>query len=39
MVLLLTTIGVIFFQENLSTYEVVGLAMAVGALVLLTRFS
>lgn len=39
MVLLLTTIGVMFFQERLSTYEVLGLAMAVGSLVLLTRFS
>jgi multidrug transporter EmrE-like cation transporter len=39
MVLLLTTIGVVFFQETLSAYEVFGLVMAVGALILLTRFS
>ena len=39
MVVLLTAIGVVFFHETLTAYEVAGLAMAVGALVLLTRFS
>lgn len=39
MVVLLTTVGVIFFQESLSPYEMAGLVMAVGALILLTRFS
>ncbi|WP_397570325.1 transporter [Schlesneria sp. T3-172] len=39
MVLLLTTMGVVFFQESLSSLEIVGLVMAVGALLLLTRFS
>jgi small multidrug resistance pump len=38
MVVLLTIIGFVFFQETLSVYEAAGLAMAVGALVLLTRF-
>jgi drug/metabolite transporter (DMT)-like permease len=39
MVLLLTAIGVVFFQESLSIYEVAGLLMAIGALVLLVRFA
>jgi len=39
MVLLLTAIGVVFFQESLSMYEVAGLLMAIGALVLLVRFA
>jgi small multidrug resistance pump len=39
MVLLLTAIGVLFFRESLSAAEVVGLAMAIGALLLLTRFN
>ena len=39
MVLLLTTIGVVFFQEKLNAYEIAGLAMAIGSLMLLTRFS
>ena len=39
MVVLLTTIGVVFFEETLSAYEVAGLVMAVGALILLTRFA
>src|SRR5262249_31937154 len=38
MILLLTTIGVVFFGESLSAYEVAGLAMAIGSLVLLVRF-
>jgi small multidrug resistance pump len=39
MVLLLTGIGVIFFQERLQIYEIIGLLMAVGSLVLLMRFA
>jgi multidrug transporter EmrE-like cation transporter len=39
MVLLLTGVGVVFFKESLSTAEMAGLAMAVGSLVLLTRFA
>ncbi len=39
MVLLLTGIGVIFFRESLSYYEMAGLAMAIASLVLLMRFS
>jgi drug/metabolite transporter (DMT)-like permease len=39
MVLLLTAIGVVFFQESLSAYEVVGLMMAVGSIILLIRFA
>lgn len=39
MMLLLTVIGVVFFRESLTAYEVVGLLMAVGALILLVRFA
>jgi len=39
MVLLLTTIGVVVFRESLSRAEVAGLVMAIGALILLTRFA
>src|SRR3954449_6457852 len=39
MVLLLTAVGALAFREALSGYEVVGLAMAIGALVLLMRFA
>ena len=39
MIVLLTGIGVVFFKESLSGYEIAGLAMAIGSLVLLTRFS
>jgi small multidrug resistance pump len=39
MILLLTGIGVIFFKEPLSSYELVGLAMAVASLFLLIRFA
>lgn len=38
MVLLMTVMGVLFFQEKLNGYEVAGLFMAVASLVLLTRF-
>ncbi len=39
MILLLTTIGVVFFREPLSAPEVLGLALAIAALVLLVRFA
>jgi drug/metabolite transporter (DMT)-like permease len=39
MILLLTSIGVIFFRESLNGYEIAGLLMAIGSLVLLMRFS
>ena len=39
MVLLLTAIGVVAFKETLNGYEIAGLAMAVGSLLLLTRFN
>ena len=39
MILLLTGIGVVFFGEPLNRYEIAGLAMAVGALILLVRFA
>lgn len=39
MVLLLTAIGTVIFQESLGGYEVLGLAMAIGSLILLVRFA
>ena len=39
MVVLLTAIGVTAFRESLSYYEMAGLAMAIGSLVLLMRFA
>lgn len=39
MILLLTTIGVVLFQESLNSYEIVGILLAIAALALLTRFS
>ena len=39
MILLLTTIGIVFFREPLNRYEVAGLAMAVASLILLIRFA
>ncbi len=39
MILLLTSVGVTAFRQPLNTYEVVGLAMAIGSLVLLMRFA
>ncbi len=39
MVLLLTAVGVVFFRESLTPYEVAGLFMAVAALILLVRFA
>lgn len=39
MILLLTSVGIIFFRESLNYYEIAGLLMAIGSLVLLMRFS
>jgi len=39
LVLLLTAIGVVLFQESLNYFEVVGIALAVISLVLLMRFA
>ena len=39
MVLLLTAIGVLFFRESLSHYEIAGLLMAIASLILLVRFA
>jgi small multidrug resistance pump len=39
MILLLTGIGSLVFREPLNDYEVVGLLMAIGALILLMRFA
>jgi drug/metabolite transporter (DMT)-like permease len=39
MVVLLTTVGVVIFQETLNYYEVAGLIMAIAALILLVRFA
>lgn len=39
MILLLTGIGSVCFKENLSGWEMLGLAMAVGSLLLLMRFA
>jgi len=39
MVLMLTAIGVVFFRESLSQYEIAGLVMAIASLILLIRFA
>jgi drug/metabolite transporter (DMT)-like permease len=39
LMLLLTAIGVVLFQESLNYFEVVGIALAVISLVLLMRFA
>jgi multidrug transporter EmrE-like cation transporter len=39
MIVLLTAIGMVLFRELLNRYEVAGLAMAVGSLILLMRFA
>jgi drug/metabolite transporter (DMT)-like permease len=39
MILLLTALGVVVFRESLSYYEIAGLLMAIGSLVLLIRFA
>jgi multidrug transporter EmrE-like cation transporter len=39
MILLLTALGLVVFRESLSYYEIAGLVMAIGSLVLLIRFA
>lgn len=39
MVVLLTGIGVVLFGETLNYYEIAGLMMAIGSLILLIRFA
>ena len=39
MILLLTTIGVVLFQESLNAYEIAGIVLAIMSLALLMRFS
>jgi len=39
MILLLTTVGVVAFRQSLNYYEMAGIAMAIGSLVLLMRFA
>lgn len=39
MILLLTAVGVIVFQESLNYYEMAGIGLAIASLVLLMRFS
>jgi drug/metabolite transporter (DMT)-like permease len=38
-IVLLTTIGLVGFKETLNVYEIAGIAMAIGSLVLLMRFA
>ena len=37
--ILLAIIGVVFFKENLNTYEIIGISLGIFALILLSRFS
>jgi drug/metabolite transporter (DMT)-like permease len=39
MVLLLTAVGVVLFEESLNHYELAGIALAIASLVLLVRFA
>jgi multidrug transporter EmrE-like cation transporter len=39
MILLLTAMGVLFFDERLKGYEIAGIIMAIASLVLLMRFN
>jgi small multidrug resistance pump len=38
MILLLTGMGVLFFDEKLNRYEVAGIVLAIGSILLLSRF-
>jgi drug/metabolite transporter (DMT)-like permease len=38
-ILLLTGMGVVFFEEKLNAYEIVGIGLALASLVLLIRFA
>ena len=39
LILLLTAVGLVGFRETLNSYEVIGLLMAIGSLILLMRFA
>jgi len=39
MIVLLTAVGVVFFQESLSPYEIAGVIMAIASLCLMVRFA
>lgn len=39
MILLLTSVGVVFFRETLNAYEIAGIVLAIASLVLLIRFA
>lgn len=39
MIVLLTAVGVVFFRESLGAGEIIGLVMALAAMVLLVRFA
>ena len=39
MILLLTAMGFLVFKQSINYYEIAGLAMAIGSLVLLMRFA
>jgi drug/metabolite transporter (DMT)-like permease len=39
MVVLLTTIGAVFFGERITAWELVGIVMGIGSLVILSRFA
>ena len=38
MILMLTTMGFLFFNETLNRYEIVGIVFAIASIVLLSRF-
>lgn len=38
-VLFLVLVGVFYFQESINTYEIIGIAMAIGSLIILGRFA
>jgi drug/metabolite transporter (DMT)-like permease len=38
MILMLTAMGVLFFEESLNRYEVAGIVLAIGSILLLSRF-
>lgn len=39
MIVLLTLVGVVFFQERLNRYEILGIGMAIASMFLLIRFA
>lgn len=39
MILLLAAVGIVGFRETLNAYEIAGILMAIGSLVLLVRFA